>query len=184
MPAGAGGCDGIARGAAVSGRELCQGATTPPRWAPTVPRSGLWRCRHQAASQQPLPHAYCRLPVVLALGYTAACTASLATSVSGAGAVPALAGILLAAPPDHVCAAAVWTVGQIGRHSAASARTVAEAGGSEACALLPGCMQAPAGSSFWAACTATHPSLSAAICVLGCRHHSQDCQARVRSHQQ
>lgn len=65
----------------------------------------------------------------MALGFLAAYTEPLATKVAEAGAVGALAPILAAAPQDHVASAAVWALGQVGHHSAALAKAVADAGG-------------------------------------------------------
>lgn len=69
-----------------------------------------------------------RLPAVMALGYIAAFSETLALAVIGGGGVETLSRALDEEEAPHVLAAAAWALGQAGRHSAEHARAVADAG--------------------------------------------------------
>lgn len=65
------------------------------------------------------------LPGIMALGFIAAYSEFLANSVIRAAGIEALKACMLApGAEDHVRAACVWTLGQIGRHSPDTARAV------------------------------------------------------------
>jgi len=68
-----------------------------------------------------------RLPGIMALGYIAAFSETLALAVITSKGVPPLKDAMINEPEDHVKAAAAWSLGQIGRHSADHARALAEA---------------------------------------------------------
>ena len=68
------------------------------------------------------------LPGVVAIGYLSAFSETTALAVIIAGGVPALLAALLSEPQDHVRAATVWALCQIGRHTAEHARALADAG--------------------------------------------------------
>eukprot|EP00730_Choanoeca_flexa_P019618 TRINITY_DN9591_c0_g1_i3.p1 TRINITY_DN9591_c0_g1~~TRINITY_DN9591_c0_g1_i3.p1 ORF type:complete len:538 (+),score=125.89 TRINITY_DN9591_c0_g1_i3:37-1614(+) len=68
------------------------------------------------------------MPAVMALGYIAAFSERLAMSVIVSHGVTALASVLHNEGEDHVRAAAAWSLGQTGRHTASHAQKVAEAG--------------------------------------------------------
>jgi 3-methyladenine DNA glycosylase AlkD len=68
-----------------------------------------------------------RLAAVMALGFIAAYSEGLAARVVDAAGVPALKDVLLGeGEEDHVRAAAVWALGQTGRHTPTHARALAE----------------------------------------------------------
>ena len=69
-----------------------------------------------------------RLPGIMALGYISAYSESLALAVIVAKGVPALKDALINEPEDHIKAATVWTLGQIGRHTPDHAKAMAESG--------------------------------------------------------
>ena len=69
-----------------------------------------------------------RLPGIMALGFISAFSETLALAVIVARGVPALKDALINEPEDHVKAATVWTLGQIGRHTPDHARAIAEGG--------------------------------------------------------
>lgn len=67
------------------------------------------------------------LPGIIAVGFVGA-HASLAPLVADAGAIPALASVLMRESLDHVLSATVWALGQIGRQSHSLAAAVAITG--------------------------------------------------------
>lgn len=67
-----------------------------------------------------------RLPGIMALGYIAAFSETLALSVIAEKALPPIVESLIEEPEDHLKSAAAWTVGQIGRHSPDHAKAVAD----------------------------------------------------------
>ena len=69
-----------------------------------------------------------RLPALEALGFLGAFSETLALAVVLARGLPALKDALLGEPEAHVKAAAVWAVGQLGRHTPEHARAVVDAG--------------------------------------------------------
>ena len=69
-----------------------------------------------------------RLPGIMALGFISAFSETLALAVIVARGVPALKDALINEPEDHVKAATVWTLGQIGRHTPDHAKAIAEGG--------------------------------------------------------
>lgn len=69
-----------------------------------------------------------RLPAIMALGFISAFSETLALAVIVARGVPALKDALINEPEDHVKAATVWTLGQIGRHTPDHAKAIAEGG--------------------------------------------------------
>ncbi|KAA0160179.1 hypothetical protein FNF31_04489 [Cafeteria roenbergensis] len=72
-------------------------------------------------------HGAARLPAVMALGFIAAFSESLAMEVLAGAGASAVCDALVAEPEDHVKAAAVWALGQLGRHGSEHARLLAEA---------------------------------------------------------
>jgi len=68
-----------------------------------------------------------RLPGIMSLGYIAAFSDQLAHEVIVSKAVLPLKDALMQEPEDHIKAAAAWSLGQIGRHSADHSRALAEA---------------------------------------------------------
>ncbi len=69
-----------------------------------------------------------RLPGIMALGFISAFSETLALAVIVARGVPALKDALINEPEDHLKAATVWTLGQIGRHTPDHAKAIAEGG--------------------------------------------------------
>jgi 3-methyladenine DNA glycosylase AlkD len=67
-----------------------------------------------------------RLPGIMSLGYISAFDESLAMGVIVSKGVSPLRDALVNEPEDHIKAAAAWSLGQIGRHSADHARALAE----------------------------------------------------------
>lgn len=120
------------------------GGSASPVSAPT-PKGGTARLTGPAASlqkgeigtltttggtagQAPAPAVESiRLAPVMALGFISAFGESLAQGVIDAGGVHALKATLLEEPEDHVRAAAVWALGQVGKHSASHANALASA---------------------------------------------------------
>lgn len=68
-----------------------------------------------------------KLPGIMALGYIAAFSETLALAVIVSKGLYPLKDTLISEPEDHLKAAASWTLGQIGRHTSDHARAVAEA---------------------------------------------------------
>lgn len=68
-----------------------------------------------------------RLPGIMALGYIAAFSETLALAVVVSKGISPLKDALINEPESHVQAASAWSLGQIGRHSADHARALAEA---------------------------------------------------------
>ncbi|EFJ51264.1 hypothetical protein VOLCADRAFT_109629 [Volvox carteri f. nagariensis] len=69
-----------------------------------------------------------RLPGIMALGYIAAFSETLALSVIAEKALPPLVAALNEEPEDHLKSATAWTLGQIGRHTPDHAKAVADTG--------------------------------------------------------
>ncbi|GCA62578.1 hypothetical protein KIPB_004412 [Kipferlia bialata] len=67
------------------------------------------------------------LPGIMALGFIAAFSETLALAVINHRAVPALVKTLTSEPEDHILAAAVWSLGQIGRHTPEHAMALCDA---------------------------------------------------------
>ena len=68
-----------------------------------------------------------RLPGIITLGYISAFDESLALSVIASKGIAPLKDALIKEPDDLIKAAAAWSLGQIGCHSADHARAMAEA---------------------------------------------------------
>jgi hypothetical protein len=68
-----------------------------------------------------------KLPGIMALGYIAAFSETLALAVMVSKGVGPLKDALVGEPEDHIKAASAWSLGQIGRHSPDHARAMAEA---------------------------------------------------------
>jgi hypothetical protein len=68
------------------------------------------------------------LPGIISLGYIAAFSETLALAVIVSKGVVALKDALLNEPEDHIKAATVWTLGQVGQHSPQHARAISDAG--------------------------------------------------------
>nr|CEL64798.1 TPA: armadillo/beta-catenin-like repeat protein,putative [Neospora caninum Liverpool] len=68
-----------------------------------------------------------RLPGIMALGYIAAFSETLALAIIVSKGIPPLKHALVEELEDHLKAAAAWTLGQIGRHTPDHAMAVAEA---------------------------------------------------------
>lgn len=69
-----------------------------------------------------------RLPGIMALGYISAFSETLALAVIVSKGVPALKDAVINEPEDHIKAATVWTLGQVGRHTPDHAKALAEGG--------------------------------------------------------
>lgn len=67
-----------------------------------------------------------KLPGIMALGYIAAFSETLALAVIVSSGVLPLREALISEPEDHVKAASAWSLGQIGRHTSDHAHAVAE----------------------------------------------------------
>lgn len=67
-----------------------------------------------------------KLPGIMAIGYIAAFSETLALAAIVSKAIPPLKEALISEPEDHIKAACVWTIGQIGRHTPDHARAIAE----------------------------------------------------------
>lgn len=76
-------------------------------------------------------HGGTRLPGIMTLGYIAAFSETLALAVVVSHGVVPLANALEKEKEDHIKAAAAWSLGQLGRHSADHAKAVAD------CNVLP-----------------------------------------------
>eukprot|EP00792_Barthelona_sp_PAP020_P007241 TRINITY_DN3130_c0_g1_i2.p1 TRINITY_DN3130_c0_g1~~TRINITY_DN3130_c0_g1_i2.p1 ORF type:complete len:504 (+),score=155.02 TRINITY_DN3130_c0_g1_i2:1431-2942(+) len=70
-------------------------------------------------------NGHARLPGIMAVGYIAAFSETLALSLITANIVPALADVLVQEEEDHILAGAVWTVSQLGRHTPEHANAIA-----------------------------------------------------------
>ncbi|KIZ07868.1 putative Sperm-associated antigen 6 [Monoraphidium neglectum] len=68
------------------------------------------------------------LPGIMALGYIAAFSETLALAVIAEKALPPLVAALAQEPEDHVKAATAWALGQLGRHTPDHAKAVADTG--------------------------------------------------------
>lgn len=69
-----------------------------------------------------------RLPGIMALGYVAAFSETLATAVIASKGIAPLYAALVEEPEDHIKSASAWSLGQIGRHTPDHAKAVADAG--------------------------------------------------------
>jgi hypothetical protein len=67
-----------------------------------------------------------RLPAVMALGFIASFSESLGMSVLTGGGAGVIVDVLVHEPEDHVKAAAVWALGQCGKHGTEHARLLSE----------------------------------------------------------
>jgi 3-methyladenine DNA glycosylase AlkD len=67
-----------------------------------------------------------KLPGIMAIGYIAAFSETLALAAIVSKAVLPLKEALVQEPEDHIKAACAWTLGQIGRHTPDHARALAE----------------------------------------------------------
>lgn len=72
-------------------------------------------------------HGNARLPAIMALGFVASYSETLAMAVMHSGGVPVLKDALVTEPEDHIKAAAVWALGQCGKHGVEHAQVLAEA---------------------------------------------------------
>ncbi|XP_072234366.1 sperm-associated antigen 6 [Leuresthes tenuis] len=86
-------------------------------------------------------HGNLQLPGIMMLGYVAAHNESLAMAVILSKGVPQLAVCLCEESEQHIKAATVWSIGQIGRHTPEHARAVAAAN------LLPKLLELYMGAS-------------------------------------
>jgi len=66
-----------------------------------------------------------RLPAIMAVGYIAAFSETLAHAMMAVNALTPLKEALIKEPEDHIKAAAAWSIGQIGRHTPDTAKAVA-----------------------------------------------------------
>lgn len=71
-------------------------------------------------------HGNNKLPGIMAIGYIAAFSETLALAAIVSKAIPPLKDALVTEPEDHIKAACAWTLGQIGRHTPDHARALAE----------------------------------------------------------
>ena len=69
-----------------------------------------------------------RLPGIMALGYIAAFSEAMALAIIVGKGVGALKDALVNEREDHIKAATVWTLGQVGRHTPDHAKALAEGG--------------------------------------------------------
>lgn len=67
-----------------------------------------------------------RLPGIMCLGFIGALDGKNATALISAKCIPPLKRALKEEAEDHIQAAAAWTLGMIGRHSASHAKAMAE----------------------------------------------------------
>jgi len=74
-----------------------------------------------------LNHGPGRLPGIMALGFIAAFSETLALSIIVAKGVTPLVSCLVSETEDHVISATVWALGQIGRHTPDHAKAVCDA---------------------------------------------------------
>lgn len=68
-----------------------------------------------------------KLPGIMALGYIAAFSETLALSIIVSKGIAPIKEALVSEREDHIKAASAWTLGQIGRHTSDHARSIAEA---------------------------------------------------------
>jgi 3-methyladenine DNA glycosylase AlkD len=68
-----------------------------------------------------------KLPGIMAIGYIAAFSETLALAIIVSKGIAPLRDALTAEPEDHIKAASAWSLGQIGRHTPDHARALAEA---------------------------------------------------------
>lgn len=71
-------------------------------------------------------HGNNKLPGIMAIGYIAAFSETLALAIIVSKAIPPLKDALISEPEDHIKAACAWTLGQIGRHTPDHAKSLAE----------------------------------------------------------
>jgi len=69
-----------------------------------------------------------RLPGIMALGYIAAFSETLALSVIAEKALPSLVQAINEESEDHLKSATAWTLGQIGRHTPDHAKSISDTG--------------------------------------------------------
>ena len=67
-----------------------------------------------------------KLPGIMAIGYIAAFSETLALAIIVSKGVAPLKEALVTEPEDHIKAASAWSLGQIGRHTSDHARALAE----------------------------------------------------------
>ena len=67
-----------------------------------------------------------KLPGIMAIGYIAAFSETLALAIIVSKGVSPLKEALVTEPEDHIKAASAWSLGQIGRHTSDHARALAE----------------------------------------------------------
>lgn len=72
----------------------------------------------------------CRLPGLMALGYIAAFSETLALAVIAEKGLEPLCAAVAQESEDHIRAAAAWSLGQVGRHTPDHAKAVADTGAS------------------------------------------------------
>lgn len=97
----------------------CGGGVTPSyNEAGTTLMSG--------GGQQRVP-GHIRLPGIMALGYIAAFSETLALAILTNNAIPSLKDALMNDSEDYIRAAAAWSLGQLGRHSPDHAKAIAQA---------------------------------------------------------
>jgi hypothetical protein len=71
-------------------------------------------------------HGNARLPAIMTLGFVASYSETLGMAVIQSAGIPALKDCLVHEPEDHVKAAAVWALGQCGRHGVGHSQLLAE----------------------------------------------------------
>mmetsp|Transcript_17957 Transcript_17957/g.56306 ORF Transcript_17957/g.56306 Transcript_17957/m.56306 type:complete len:224 (-) Transcript_17957:953-1624(-) len=84
-----------------------------------------------------------KLPGIMAIGYIAAFSETLALAIVVSQGVNPLKEALVCEPEDHIKAASAWTLGQIGRHTSDHARALSEG---DVLRHLLACMVHPDGS--------------------------------------
>eukprot|EP00752_Nemacystus_decipiens_P004338 g3963.t1 len=87
-------------------------------------RKNAATCIREIAKHTPEGNA--KLPGIMAVGYIAAFSETLALAVIVSKGVAPLKDALVAEPEDHIKAASAWSLGQIGRHTPDHARALAE----------------------------------------------------------
>ena len=105
-----------------------RGTLPPGTGAPAAAPTALLASATLAADSVGIARGGARLPAVMALGFIAAYGEALALRVvecSGVGALKA--ALLEQGAEEHVRAAAVWAIGQVGKHGPGPARAVASA---------------------------------------------------------
>lgn len=70
----------------------------------------------------------CRLPGLMALGYIAAFSETLALAVIAEKGLEPLCAAVAQETEDHIRAAAAWSLAQVGRHTPDHAKAVADTG--------------------------------------------------------